>query len=114
MADIHLERAHALGLSEARKIARRWARQAEKEFGMQCRYDEGAGRDLVSFSRSGAQGTLVVTGTRFEVAAQLGFLLSAFKDRIEAKIVKNLDALIARAPAVQHPEAPEKSAPRKA
>ena len=32
----------------------------------------------------------------FELDAQLGFLLGAFKDRIEAEIVKNLDALLAQ------------------
>ena len=49
----------------------------------------------VSFSRSGLSGTLEVSGTTFRMQAQLGFLLSAFKDRIEAEIQKNLDELIA-------------------
>ncbi len=45
-------------------------------------------------------GTLTVTRDRFELNAKLGFLLSAFSEKIEGEIVKNLDALIANKPAV--------------
>ena len=99
MADIHIERKHLLGLPEARKIAFKWAEQAEAEFGMQCSYEEGKTSDLVSFSRSGVQGALAVTKDGFRIDAKLGFLLGAFKDRIETEIVKNLDTLIAQQPA---------------
>ena len=66
MADIHIEREHALGLHEARKIAFRWAEQAEAEFDMECTYEEGKASDLVSFRRSGVHGTLAVTQDRFQ------------------------------------------------
>lgn len=114
MADIHIEREHALGLHEARKIAFKWAEQVEVEFGMACSYEEGDISDLVSFSRSGVQGTLTVTGNSFEIDAKLGFLLGAFRDRIEAEIVKNLDTLIAEEPAVHKHGARKKSSPHKA
>ena len=39
--------------------------------------------------------TLRVTADHFELDALLGFLLGAFKDRIESEIVKNLDELLA-------------------
>lgn len=94
MADIHIEREHALGLPEARKIAFKWAEQVEEEFDMECTYEEGTTSDLVNFSRSGVQGTLSVTASGFELAAKLGFLLGVFKEKIEAEIVKNLDTLI--------------------
>lgn len=94
MADIHIEREHALGLPEARKIAFQWAEQVEKEFDMECIYEEGDDSDLLRFSRSGVQGTLSVTATGFDLAAELGFLLGMFKEKIEAEIVSNLDALI--------------------
>ena len=109
MADIHIEREHALGLHEARKIAFRWAEQAEEEFDMECTYEEGRTSDLVSFRRSGVHGTLAVTQDRFELDAKLGFLLGAFKDRIEGEIVKNLDALIAAKPAAKKAPAREKT-----
>ena len=95
MADIHIEREHALGFPAARKLAWRWAEQAENEFDMSCTYEEGDGCDEVQFTRSGVSGTLKVSGERFELDARLGFLLGAFKDRIESEIVKNLDTLLA-------------------
>lgn len=95
MANIHIQRDHHLGLAGARKVAWQWAEQAEAEFDMQCAYEEGPDGDEVHFSRTGAKGTLRVTADRFELQAQLGFLLGAFKDRIEGEIVKNLDQLLA-------------------
>ena len=96
MADIHIEREHALGLPEARKIAFKWAEQAEKEFDMACTYEEGTTSDRLSFSRSGVRGTLNVTANEFEISAQLGFLVGIFKEKIEAEIIGNLDALMAQ------------------
>ena len=95
MADIHIEREHALGLPAARKLAWKWAEQAEEEFDMSCTYEEGAREDAVQFTRSGVSGCLQVTANRFVLDAKLGFLLGAFKDRIEAEIVSNLDTLLA-------------------
>ena len=106
MADIHLEREHALGLPAARKIAFTWAEQAEAKFGLECTYAQGQASDLVSFSRSGVQGTLAVTENNFEINVTLGFLAGVFKDKIEAEMVKNLDALITARPAA----APQKIA----
>ena len=96
MAQIHIHREHQLGLAGARKIAWQWAEQAEADFGMACTYEEGDDADEVQFSRSGVSGTLKVSGDHFELDAQLGFLLGAFKDRIESEIVKNLDDLLAK------------------
>ena len=95
MADIHIERDHALGMAAARKLAWRWAEQAENDFDMSCTYEEGKTMDEVQFTRSGVSGCLRVTATGFELDAKLGFLLGAFKERIEAEIVKNLDTLLA-------------------
>ncbi len=95
MANLHILREHALGLPAARKIAVAWAEQVQSEFGMDCSYAEGKAGDQVSFTRSGVNGTLHVTSDRFELDAKLGFLLGAFKGKIEAEIVKNLDDLLA-------------------
>lgn len=94
MADLHILRKHTLGFSKARKIAFDWAEQVEKEFGMECTYEEGKSADLVRFTRSGVQGELNVTKDKFELDAKLGFLLGAFKGRIEAEVVKMLDTLL--------------------
>ena len=101
MANLHIVREHHLGHAAARKIAYAWAEQVEAEFGMECTYEEGKAEDLVNFTRSGVNGTLHVDKARFELNAKLGFLLGAFKDRIEAEIVKNLDALLATKPAAK-------------
>ena len=95
MPDIHITRDHALGLPAARKLAFRWAETAEEKLGMECTYEEGKTSDLVSFTRSGANGELKVTKDIFVLDARLGFLLGAFKERIESEIVKNLDKLLA-------------------
>ena len=95
MADLHIVREHTLGLAKARKIAFKWAEQAEAEFDMDCVYTEGDEADEVTFSRTGVKGTLEVDASRFELRVQLGFLVGAFKHHIEAEIVKNLDALLA-------------------
>lgn len=96
MADIKIRRDHALGMAKARKLAFTWAEQVEERFEMECVYEEGGARDIVTFTRTGVRGTLVVTGSRIEIEAQLGFLFGAFKDRIEGEIVKYLDALLAK------------------
>ncbi len=96
MPDIHIQRDHALGLPAARKLAFKWAETAEEKFDMECTYEEGKTSDLVTFTRSGVNGELKVTKDKFELDARLGFLLGAFKDRIESEIVKNLDDLLAQ------------------
>ena len=113
MPDIHIERDHSLGLPEARRLAFRWARQAEEKFDMACTYEEGQASDLVSFTRSGVNGELKVTQDRFELDARLGFLLGVFKERIETEITKNLDELLAReqAPTELAQAAPEADPP---
>ena len=99
MAEIHIHRAHHLGLAAARKIAFQWAEQVEQEFDMECTYEEGKTHDRVQFERIGVSGTLDVTQDDFELKAKLGFLLGAFKAKIEEEIVKNLDQLLAHKPA---------------
>jgi putative polyhydroxyalkanoate system protein len=101
MANLHIVREHHLGHAAARKIAYAWAEQAEAEFGMECTYEEGKTDDTVNFSRSGVHGTLQVSKSAFTLDATLGFLLGAFKDKIEGEIVKNLDALLAPKPAAK-------------
>lgn len=103
MADLHILRKHALGLAKARKIAFQWAERAEQDFSMDCTYQEGSVQDEVAFTRSGVKGTLVVTSDKFELNAVLGFLLGAFKVKIESEIVKNLDALLAQVSSTAKP-----------
>lgn len=97
MSDLHILRHHNLGLHEARKLAFRWAEQVENDFGMSCTYEEGRTADEVCFTRSGVDGTLIVTKDSFELNAKLGFMVGVFKGKIESEIVKMLDHMLPHA-----------------
>jgi putative polyhydroxyalkanoate system protein len=112
MPDIQISRTHSLGLAEARKVAYKWAEDAEKKLDMECSYEEGKTADEVQFKRSGVDGTLQVTATGFDLHAKLGFLLGAFKGKIESEIEKNLDALLAKSGG-KATAATKKAAPKK-
>lgn len=109
MPDIQIKREHTLGLAEARKIAFKWAEMAEEKFDMECTYEEGKTEDLVTFTRSGVNGELRVNKDLFLLDARLGFLLGAFKEKIEGEIVKNLDTLLAKKPAAKKAAAKKKA-----
>lgn len=94
MPDIYLRREHTLGLEAARKVATAWADRLRDQFGMDCRLDPGVGSDVLHFSRAGADGSLRVTASCFELDVRLGFLLGAYKDKIEAEVSRNLDQLL--------------------
>lgn len=95
MAEIRIHRDHDLGLKKAREIAWKWAEKVEEKFDLECTVHEGDEEDTVEFTRSGVKGELTVSASRFELVAQLGFLLGAFKATIEGEIQKELDALLA-------------------
>ena len=107
MAEIRIHRDHDLGLAKAREVAWAWAEQVEEKFDMECTVIEGEYSDTVQFTRSGVKGELTVAADHFDLAAQLGFLLGAFKKTIEAEIEKELDTLLAakkkKAPAKKKP-----------
>ena len=94
MPELKIEREHALGLAGARAVAERWREQAEQEWGMACESEPGQAQDLLRFARSGVSGELTVSETRFDLQLKLGFLLGAYRDRIEEKIKANLDELL--------------------
>lgn len=100
MPDIHIHRTHHLGFETARQIGYAWAEKVEKKFDMDCTYEEGDTQDTLHFSRTGVKGTLLVDAQQFELKAELGFLLGAFKDRIEAEISEKLDTLLQAPPPV--------------
>ena len=103
MPDIRIHRDHALGLAKARKVAWKWAEQAESKFDMECTVIEGQTSDTVEFTRSGVKGRLIVAADHFDLEAKLGFLLGAFSKTIENEITKNLDDLLAPAAAKKAP-----------
>jgi putative polyhydroxyalkanoate system protein len=113
MSHINIHRTHGLGLAKARKVAWQWAEDVEKKFDMECSVLEGETSDTVQFTRSGVDGQLIVAADHFDLQAKLGFLLGAFSKTIEAEILKNLDALLARNDKPQAKAAPKKPAAKK-
>ena len=87
MSEIHLHRKHALGLKKAKAAAQKVADEMAEHFDMSS---EWSGNEL-HFSRSGVSGCLRVTKDEVVLDAKLGFLLSAFKPRIEEQVQKNFD-----------------------
>lgn len=98
MPDIKLHRKHQLGLPAARKVALQWAENAEEKFDMECTYEEGDAQDTLYFTRAGIKGTLDVFPDALDFHAELGFLVSAFKNRIETELCEQLDKLLASTP----------------
>jgi len=105
--DIRIHRDHALGLAKARKVALKWAEEAESKFDMACTILEGETSDTVEFTRTGVKGRLIVAADHFDLEAKLGFLLGAFSRTIETEITKNLGDLLA-APAAKKAPARKK------
>jgi len=87
MARIHLQREHTLGLKKAKAAAQKVADEMSREFGMTCEW-EG---NTLHFERTGVSGELCVSKSGIEMTAELGFLLSAFKARIEEQVHRNFD-----------------------
>ena len=73
-------------------MAQQWARDAERDFGMETVLDKTT--ELWNFKRSGVHGSLVTSAQSFELELHLGFLLGAFQDKIKQQIEKNLDQLL--------------------
>ena len=52
---------------------------------------ESDGFELIHFKRSGLHGSLRVNHEWLELEISMGFLLSSFKDRMEAQISQNIE-----------------------
>lgn len=91
MSEIHIHRAHALGGEAALQLAQDWQIQAEQDWGLRCTaHEQDEGRHI-AFERPGVQGSLRVSVQTFELRLTLGFLLSAYRGRIEAELQRRLD-----------------------
>ena len=94
MAEIRIDREHALGMPRARKIAAQWMAQVESEYGMSCELTKGRSHDVVTFRRTGVHGELHVGKDHFALTAKLGLLVGVFKSQIENEIIQRLDDLL--------------------
>lgn len=104
MADIHIERAHAMPIKKAREAADRFADELAEKFDLESEWQD----DALHFRRSGVNGTLTLEKGRVTIDARLGLLLSAFRGSFEEHINANLDRVFGA------PAAPRKPARKKA
>jgi putative polyhydroxyalkanoate system protein len=91
MSDIKLHRKHAIGLKKAKAAAQKVADELAEQFDIESEW-EG---NTLQFQRSGVSGSLTVSKDTVALDAKLGFLLSAFKPRIEEQINRNFDKYFA-------------------
>lgn len=97
MAEIHIYRAHGLAWDSALGLAQDWQTQAEQEWGLHCTAQPGEGQHHIVFERPGLQGRLRVSREAFELQLTLGFLLSAYRARIETELQRRLDGWLGAA-----------------
>ena len=95
MPDIEIRRAHGMNPADARAAADRMADRLGKKFGLKGDWDGNTMR----FQGTGVTGTLTVSPKDLHIAATLGFLLKAMKGSIEQAVTRELDQLLAAAPA---------------
>ena len=91
MSDIHARKAHNLTLEEAKQTAQKLADQLQKEFQLDSQWQG----NTLNFTRSGVKGKLDVTDKDVTVDISLGFMLKAFRGKIQAEIDKNIDKMFA-------------------
>jgi putative polyhydroxyalkanoate system protein len=110
MADIDIRRAHHMEHSAARTAADRMADKLGQKFGLKGDWDG----DTLRFQGTGVTGTLTVGAKELHISATLGFLLKAMKGSIEQAVTRELDELLAAAPAKAAPSraAAAKPAPK--
>jgi putative polyhydroxyalkanoate system protein len=104
VSHISIKRPHHTTPTEARKVADKVAAKLGKEYELRSEW-EG---DVLSFTRSGVNGTLTVTTKELHIDIKLGLLMAAFKGPIHGAIENNLDQLIKPAAAAKKPASKSK------
>jgi putative polyhydroxyalkanoate system protein len=97
MSDIKFQQAHNLGMDKARELAVKWIDDASKKMGLSCKHVQGQDQDTITFERMGVNGTMLVSGSSFDLNVKLGMMMAAFKPMIESEISKNLGRIIEKA-----------------
>ncbi len=104
MSHISIKRPHHTTPTEARKVADKVAAKLGKDYDLRSAW-EG---EVLSFTRSGVNGTLTVTAQELQINIKLGLLMAAFKGPIQGAIENNLEQLIKPAAATKKPAAKAK------
>lgn len=97
MADIKLQRSHALGMDKARALARDWMNGDAKQLGLTCTLQQGEAEDVIQFERMGVAGQMTVSPDTFGLDVKLNMMMAPLKPLIESEIDKNLANILAKA-----------------
>jgi putative polyhydroxyalkanoate system protein len=82
MPSIDIHHPHSLPHDDARRAVQEVADKLSERFGVD--YDWSG--DSLNFRAAGVDGTIALAPSELHVTAQLGFLMSAFKQPIESEI----------------------------
>ena len=93
MPTISITRKHGLPQKKAKTAAEKIAKELQKRFGL----DYGWNGDKIEFERPGVSGTMSVGKDRITLHAELGWLLTPLKPKIEDEIVAQLDKISPKA-----------------
>jgi putative polyhydroxyalkanoate system protein len=91
MSEINLTKQHKLGLKKAKAKVSKLADQLAQEYDLESEWDG----DSLIFQRAGVSGQLDVSKDEVQLTMKLGFLMAAFKPKIEASLKANLDKFVA-------------------
>ncbi|MGH6646057.1 polyhydroxyalkanoic acid system family protein [Aquabacterium sp.] len=97
MADIKIQRSHALGMDKARALALDWMNGDAKQLGLTCTLQQGENEDIIQFERMGVTGQMTVRPDAFELDTKLNMMMAPLKPLIESEIDKNLARILAKA-----------------
>jgi len=110
MAKIDIRRPHALTLAQAKKQADAMAGHLKEEFDLESTWD----KEKLHFKRSGVDGVMTVSGKDVHVLAELGFLVSFLKPKIERRLHAHFDDIFGPPDALaKKAAAPAKKTPAK-
>jgi putative polyhydroxyalkanoate system protein len=82
MSDIVVRRTHGMTMKKARIAAEDIAAKLDEEFDLEYAWDG----NTLEFRRTGVNGYLAVSKKEVEISVRLGFLMLAFRGRIEEEI----------------------------
>lgn len=82
MSDIVVRRTHGMTMKKARRAAEDIAAKLDEEFDLDYAWDG----NTLAFHRMGVTGFLAVHKKEVEISVRLGFLMLAFRGRIEQEI----------------------------
>lgn len=86
MSAIDIHARHKMSREDAQDAADQLAQVLAEKFDIEYGWEA----DTIHFKRAGVDGTIKVDGKQIHIMAELGFLLSMFKDRFESEIRRYL------------------------